>query len=162
MSATAVSKLDRRTLVRAGLAVATPGVVQAGVRTLGVVRLTITEMGRGTVGAQGETVEVSTPHRPSQDRAGAAGVGAPFVRAGIPPGEVSGGSPGLARWPWAVRLDYWRWLLDGASRQAGAAAAPQKPDPAGRPGWFPPWAKGLNRYRDSAHFEVGSQLIGQP
>jgi hypothetical protein len=24
------------------------------------------------------------------------------------------------------------------------------------------WAKGLNRYRDSAHFEVGSQLIGQP
>jgi hypothetical protein len=23
-------------------------------------------------------------------------------------------------------------------------------------------AKGLNRYRDSAHFEVGSQLIGQP
>jgi hypothetical protein len=24
------------------------------------------------------------------------------------------------------------------------------------------WARGLNRYRDSAHFEVGSQLIGQP
>ena len=39
------------TLVRAGLAVATPGVVQAGGRTLGVVRLAITEMGRATVGA---------------------------------------------------------------------------------------------------------------
>ena len=31
-----------------------------------------------------------------------------------------------------------------------------------RPGWLPARAKGLNRYRDSAHFEVGSQLIGQP
>src|SRR5580692_12201874 len=39
------------TLVRAGLAVATPGMVQAGGRTLGVVRLAITEMGRATVGA---------------------------------------------------------------------------------------------------------------
>ena len=39
------------TLIRAGLAVATPGVVQAGGRTLGVVWLAITEMGRGTVGA---------------------------------------------------------------------------------------------------------------
>jgi hypothetical protein len=39
------------TLIRAGLAVATPGVVQAGGRTLSVVRITITEMGRGTVGA---------------------------------------------------------------------------------------------------------------
>ena len=39
------------TLVRAGLAVATPGVVQAGGRTLGVVRLAITEMGRAMVGA---------------------------------------------------------------------------------------------------------------
>jgi hypothetical protein len=39
------------TLVRAGLAVATPGVAQAGGRTLGVVRLAITEMGRATVGA---------------------------------------------------------------------------------------------------------------
>jgi hypothetical protein len=39
------------TLVRAGLAVATPGVVQAGGRTLGVVRLAITEMGRARVGA---------------------------------------------------------------------------------------------------------------
>ena len=38
------------TLVRAGLAVATPGVVQAGGRTLGVVRLVIMEMGRATVG----------------------------------------------------------------------------------------------------------------
>ena len=34
-----------------GQAVATPGVVQAGGRTLGVVRLAITEMGRATVGA---------------------------------------------------------------------------------------------------------------
>ena len=34
------------TLVRAGLAVATPGVVQVGGRTLGVVRLAITDMGR--------------------------------------------------------------------------------------------------------------------
>jgi hypothetical protein len=39
------------TLIRAGLAVATPGVVQAGGRTLGVVRIAITEMGRATVGA---------------------------------------------------------------------------------------------------------------
>ena len=39
------------TLVRAGLAVATPGVVQAGGRTLGVVRIAITEMGRATAGA---------------------------------------------------------------------------------------------------------------
>jgi hypothetical protein len=39
------------TLVRAGLAVATPGVVQAGGRALGVARLAITEMGRATVGA---------------------------------------------------------------------------------------------------------------
>ena len=38
------------TLVRAGLAVATPGVVQAGGRTLGVVRLVITESGREMVG----------------------------------------------------------------------------------------------------------------
>jgi hypothetical protein len=37
------------TLVRAGLAVATPGVVQAGGRTLGVVRLVITESGREMV-----------------------------------------------------------------------------------------------------------------
>jgi hypothetical protein len=36
--------------VRAGLAVATPGVVQAGGRTLGVVRLVITESGREMVG----------------------------------------------------------------------------------------------------------------
>jgi hypothetical protein len=38
------------TLVRSGLAVATPGVVQAGGRTLGVVRLAITALGRATVG----------------------------------------------------------------------------------------------------------------
>jgi hypothetical protein len=37
------------TLVHAGLAVATPGVVQAGGRTLGVVRLVITESGREMV-----------------------------------------------------------------------------------------------------------------
>jgi hypothetical protein len=34
------------TLIRAGLATATPGIVQAGGRTLGVVRLAITEKGR--------------------------------------------------------------------------------------------------------------------
>jgi hypothetical protein len=39
------------TLVRARPAAATPGVVQAGGRTLGVVRIAITEMGRATVGA---------------------------------------------------------------------------------------------------------------
>jgi hypothetical protein len=39
------------TLMRAGVAVATPGVMQAGGRTLGVVRLAITEMGRARVGA---------------------------------------------------------------------------------------------------------------
>jgi phage tail protein X len=39
------------TPLRAGLAVATPGVVQAGGRMLGVVRLAITEVGRATVGA---------------------------------------------------------------------------------------------------------------
>jgi hypothetical protein len=33
-------------LIRAGLATATPGVVKAGGRTLGVVRLAITEKGR--------------------------------------------------------------------------------------------------------------------
>jgi hypothetical protein len=33
-------------LIRAGLATATPGVVKAGDRTLGVVRLAITEKGR--------------------------------------------------------------------------------------------------------------------
>jgi hypothetical protein len=38
------------TLVRAGLAVMTPGVVQAGSRTLCVVRLVITESGREMVG----------------------------------------------------------------------------------------------------------------
>jgi hypothetical protein len=36
--------------VRAGLAVATPGVVQADGRTLGVVRLAITDLARATVG----------------------------------------------------------------------------------------------------------------
>jgi hypothetical protein len=38
------------TLVRAGLAVATPGVVQVGGRTFGVVRLAITEAGTEMVG----------------------------------------------------------------------------------------------------------------
>jgi hypothetical protein len=38
-------------LVRKGFAVATPEMVQAGGRTLGVVRLAITETGRVTVGA---------------------------------------------------------------------------------------------------------------
>jgi hypothetical protein len=38
------------TLVRSGLAVATPGIVQADGRTLGVVRLAITDLGRATVG----------------------------------------------------------------------------------------------------------------
>jgi phage tail protein X len=33
-------------LIRAGLATATPGIVEAGGRTLGVVRLAITEKGR--------------------------------------------------------------------------------------------------------------------
>jgi hypothetical protein len=33
-------------LIRAGLATATPGIVKAGARTLGVVRLAITEKGR--------------------------------------------------------------------------------------------------------------------
>jgi hypothetical protein len=33
-------------LIRAGLATATPGIVEAGGRRLGVVRLTITEKGR--------------------------------------------------------------------------------------------------------------------
>jgi alanine-alpha-ketoisovalerate/valine-pyruvate aminotransferase len=62
------------TPVRAGLAVATPGVVQAGGRTLGVVRLAITEMGRATVGAmmgqrQGEALEVSARiDRPPRSR----------------------------------------------------------------------------------------------
>ena len=31
--------------------------------------------------------------------------------------------------------------------------------PAGPRPWRPSWANGLNRYRDSAHFEVGSRLI---
>jgi hypothetical protein len=37
--------------VRKGFAVATPEMVQAGGRTLGVVRLAITETGRVTLGA---------------------------------------------------------------------------------------------------------------
>jgi hypothetical protein len=36
-------------LIRAGLATATPGVVKAGDRTLGVVRLAITEKGRAMI-----------------------------------------------------------------------------------------------------------------
>ena len=37
-----------------------------------------------------------------------------------------------------------------------------KADASLRRGEPPLRAMGLNRYRDSAHFEVGSQLIGQP
>ena len=43
----------------------------------------------------------------------------------------------------------------------GARSTPESGRHDRRP-WIPRWAKGLNRYRDSAHFEVGSQLIGQP
>jgi hypothetical protein len=59
---------------------------------------------------------------------------APIRRAGISPGEVSGASAGLpARWPWAVRLDYWQCLLDGSSQdpprrpQAAPAGARSMP-----------------------------------
>jgi hypothetical protein len=58
-----------------------------------------------------------------QDRA-RAGLGAPFRLASyFQTGQVADASAGLpARWPWAVRLDYyWRWLLDGSSRDARPA-----------------------------------------
>jgi hypothetical protein len=44
----------------------------------------------------------------------------------------------------------------GNNRRRGDAA------PADQCVNLPHASKGLNRYRDSAHFEVGSQLIGQP
>ena len=42
-------------LIRAGLATGTPGIVDAGGRRLGVVRLAITEKGRTTIGSPPRT-----------------------------------------------------------------------------------------------------------
>jgi hypothetical protein len=61
-------------LIRAGLATATPGIVEAGGRTLGVVRLAITEKGRTMIARDkeggervaGEPILKGRHHSPAQ------------------------------------------------------------------------------------------------